>query len=727
MRRWFWAAGIIAAMTATQAQAHYIIIRMNIGKIPGEQAPDGPRGPNGAGAGAPGMAGGPGLMAPGMAGAGGGGRPGGGGAAPGMVGPGGGPGMAGVGGAGGLRPGGGAGGLRPGGGAGSLGGPPPGMGMGAGGDPRGGGAGVGPVSPGGSAGGAFGGASNEDFDSFPYVIMAVIELKDTASHKNEKYPSLPSQWRHAYGQTALFNDGATIQSFIAPVDTPRKRLANFRKSTEQSRTKSAADYLNNAEFALSHGLLAECEELITEAGKQESKSEADKKKLAACAKVLAELNRPSDGQTTVGNWEKRLAGYGVTYSDKGHYAVFYTPKAIQVPVEVIRRGTLLENHMRAFYLWFALKGHALTFPQEKLVAIMVPDANTFKAQADALQVKTESDALFAPRDNVAIFSSHRLDELFMSLTKQTQPEWSKGWNRDELLKGKEISNAKEVKKANSMNSKDFYKEEYPRMQTLALLEKAMEDEAELAAVSHEGTDQLAVAAGLFSRNVILPEWLEFGFASVFETPKGPFAGADGSARVAFWPGYGGPSWAYLRQFKKWADSKDELSKLDAPADALKRTVTGVYFQRASKKVDLTIDDKLSGTEKEKREKEVKRAKEEVFRAKTHAWALTYYLAKWKLDDFLAFNRELVNMPHDLEMDDQTVLLTFAKAFKVAKPDGTIDEKKFADLADDWFRVIKREEVPGKDIQLKDPKRPESKSPAGGPGGGPSGPKPPGGA
>src|SRR5260221_4378947 len=61
MRRWFWTAAIVAGLTATQAQAHYIIIRMNIGKIPGEEAPDKPRGPNGPGAGGPGMAAGPGM------------------------------------------------------------------------------------------------------------------------------------------------------------------------------------------------------------------------------------------------------------------------------------------------------------------------------------------------------------------------------------------------------------------------------------------------------------------------------------------------------------------------------------------------------------------------------------------------------------------------------------------------------------------------------------------
>src|SRR5262249_10781012 len=367
-------------------------------------------------------------------------------------------------------------------------------------------------------------APNEEFDTFETLVIAVIELKDPKPHLNEKYQNL-AQYKHAYGQTALYNDGSSIQSFIAPIQTPRARLAVQRRATDQSKSKTASDYLSIAEFALSHGLLPECEELISEAGKQEAKSELDKKKLAACAKVLANLNRPSDGQADVSQWEKRLAGYGVAYSDKGHYAVFYTPKSLQVPQEVTHRANLLENHMRAFYLWFALKGQALAFPQEKLAAVITGDTSSFKAQMEALQVKTDGDSLFAPRDNVAIFSNQRLDSGYDKFSKETRSYWTEGWSREELLKGREITNnTKKVRDTLGVKQKDFLKEVYPKMQTLALLEKALEDEAELAAVSHEGTRQLAVASGLFSRNVILPEWVSFGFASVFETPKGPFAG-----------------------------------------------------------------------------------------------------------------------------------------------------------------------------------------------------------
>src|SRR5262249_23931090 len=185
MRRWFWAAALVTGLTATQAQAHYIIIRMNIGKnaedAPSNQSPRGPGMPGiGAPAGPPGLGGrgrgGPAITGIGGAGGAGGGRgqggAGGAPAGPGIAGPGLGPGV----GLPGVGPGMGGGAPR-GGQGGSAMGPP--AGMGGIGDPRGGprGAGVG-------AAGAP--APTEDFDSFEMVVMVAVEMKDPVAHKNEK-------------------------------------------------------------------------------------------------------------------------------------------------------------------------------------------------------------------------------------------------------------------------------------------------------------------------------------------------------------------------------------------------------------------------------------------------------------------------------------------------------------------------------------------------------------
>src|SRR5438270_719054 len=82
-----------------------------------------------------------------------------------------------------------------------------------------------------------------------------------------------------------------------------------------------------------------------------------------------------------------------------------------------------------------------------------------------------------------------------------------------------------------------------RRETLALLERALGEEAERASVTHDGSRQLFVATSLIPRTVVPPQWVEFGSASVFETPKGPFPEAPIGAAVAIYPGVGGPSWA----------------------------------------------------------------------------------------------------------------------------------------------------------------------------------------
>jgi hypothetical protein len=552
-------------------------------------------------------------------------------------------------------------------------------------------------------------AGSEEFDTFDSIVMAVIELDDPKRHVNEALssgagtamPTYVAQYKTKYGQVALYNDDETLQSFIVPAATPKARFLNHRRNL----AKTADAFLYEAEWALAHGLIKECEELIAEAAQLPDPSAQAKEKLAACAKAKAMLEKPFEGTEGMTVWRERLPGFAVATSEKGHYAIFYTGAGQGVPHEVKHLGDLLEHQMKGLCLWFALRGKPLSLPDDKLVAVQVDNESSFRAQRALLDLPGMSEGFYAPRDNIAVFSSHRLDEGYVTFSSQMKSYWSEGWNRDELLKGKTLGNLRSAAKKANMNMNEFLKREFPKMQTMALLEKALEDEAELAAVSHEGTRQLATAAGFFARNVVLPEWVSSGFASLFETPKGPFAGADGTAQVAFWPSFGAPSWAYLRQFQNWAKSKDEFVKLDAAPDALRRTVTDAYFHKARLPQDLQIDQNLSRTERERREKEIARAKESTFRANALSWSLNYYLAKHRLADYVTYLNDLRNLPRDLELDDQTLLVTFARSFKLTNAAGdAVDEGKFSALANDWFKEMAKEETPGKDIKLPAPKR-----------------------
>jgi hypothetical protein len=187
-------------------------------------------------------------------------------------------------------------------------------------------------------------------------------------------------------------------------------------------------------------------------------------------------------------------------------------------------------------------------------------------------------------------------------------------------------------------------------QTLALIQKSLEVDAELASTTHEGARQLMAALGLLPRNVNAPEWIQFGIGSFFETPKG-----------APWGGAGGPNWLYLPQYKDWF-SKRELAR---PWEELKNVVTDRNFRMTN-----------AGKDEAK-----------VLKARTMAWSLTFFLMQKRLDGLMEYYRELSRLPRDMDFDGDTLLLVFATAFKCLDNKGKPDETQLARLANDWRNFI----------------------------------------
>jgi hypothetical protein len=644
-----------------------------------------------------------------------GGNPGGGGnfgpgRGPGMGGPGGfGPGgVGGAGGPGGVGPGG----FGPGGvgGAGGPGGVGPG-GVGGAGGP--GGVGPGGVGPGGAGGG--GGLPNEvKFDTSEVYVIVAVELEHDQKITNDNLQI--KQWKHHWGATAEFNDNINIIVDQLKHKTPHKKFAEDKARAIAKKDHDAREFLGLAEYALNHGLVDEGIAVLDDLAKSmpAGASEHAKNVIAKYKEVRDALAKPAADGPAVADWRKRLSSYTPATSKDGHYVMFFNDQTKEVPEEVKRRLDLLEQNMRAFYAWFALHEIALKVPEEKLVTIMAADTTTYRQQRAAIDAPpTVSDGFFAPRDNVAVFSNQRMDEPYQVFSKMMQESvWKKYPNRDALLKG--LQAPRDLKK-----EKDW-KNEFRRIQTLALVDKALEHEAEVASVTHEGSRQLAIAADLFPRTLAAPEWISFGFASLFDTPKGPYPGANGAAKVAFWQTYGSPNWAYARPFVIWANSKDPLTKLDDPALALKRTVTDYFFQTARRDVKDEVDATLPESERKKKEQQINRSKEELLRARAQAWGLTYYLAQNRVQDLLTYFQELSKLPRDLELDDQTMLMTFARAFKLLNADGTaIDEGKLAVLANSWFDFVKRIDVPlNQDYALtkrQDKSTTENRGGQGGPG------------
>ena len=171
------------------------------------------------------------------------------------------------------------------------------------------------------------------------------------------------------------------------------------------------------------------------------------------------------------------------------------------------------------------------------------------------------------------------------------------------------------------------------VQTMLIVRKALEEDAERATITHEGTRQLLVAAGLFPRHVNVPEWVLSGLASYFETPI-----------QAVYPGVGLPSWTHLVAFK-------HLQKTQAftrPAEVLYNTMTDRYFAKARLTTNLA-------KEHNDNDRLAEQAHADWELARCTAWALVYYLVKSEringINELIAYGREMNQLPRDLELGE----------------------------------------------------------------------------
>jgi len=222
------------------------------------------------------------------------------------------------------------------------------------------------------------------------------------------------------------------------------------------------------EFALAHGLVDEFAELFDGLAKDQERAapaapnELDRA-VKAYSQVKAGLDKPIDRDDLAQFWKTRLS---CRDEASKHYVVLYTA-AISNPPEVQSRLEALERHMREFYYWFALKGQALPMPKEKMVAVLIDQVNDFLQLRSAQDEPLVSDGFYAQRDQICVFSAQRTDAPFQAFIRQTHPIWQRGFERAKLLDGTE------TRKVNTTTP-----DEFARYQTLALLEKALEDEAD---------------------------------------------------------------------------------------------------------------------------------------------------------------------------------------------------------------------------------------------------------
>ncbi|MFO0808116.1 MAG: DUF1570 domain-containing protein [Gemmataceae bacterium] len=528
-----------------------------------------------------------------------------------------------------------------------------------------------------------GGQTSAEIDTNAVTVVAVIQAKV------KRVPTVPgkpaavnvtTKWSEGKGFTRLYN-GAGVEAYLLPAASPHTRYIAKHDAAFKNRTSDKVFDL--ADWCLTHGLIEEFTKLMDElVAAKDDQNSSNSEKLRAAVKAYATTKaavaKPTNDDSYSAFWKARLSARA---EQSAHYTLIYNAPVANPP-EVKERLGMLEDQMKAFYYWFALKGVALPMPKDKLVAILIDSPDEFRKQRAVVEDEPlVSDGFYAARDHVAVFSTQRIDAPYQMFLRSTQPIWQTGFNKQGLLDGTE------KRKVGVLPG------DWARYQTLALLEKGLEVEGERAAISHEGSRQLMVASGLMPRTVIPPQWTAFGTAAVFETPKGPFPLAQLEASVAWFSGYGTPSWAYLRQFRDW----EQKNQLGDPRTLLTTVVTDGYFNSV-----LGAKDRQG-----------------LLKARTTAWSLAFFLMKERLPGMMRYLQELSALPRDIEVDSRTLLACFARAFDVANStqDG-IDPQKFEELAKNWIAYTKGLVAPGFEYGLDKPApSTDPNNPAGGQPGG----------
>jgi hypothetical protein len=523
------------------------------------------------------------------------------------------------------------------------------MGFPAGAGMAGGGGGILGMIPG------LGGLGRNDVEDNARFIVAVVEVRGAQNNYVRNLEAgLPIAVQHKWGSTHLRAQTLLSRTILLkdgggkPLETVTDRYTKVEYPKAFATSPPEPDkVLELAGWCLEHGLVSRFVEVMDKLVELDKNLPAS----VAYAKVKAALKQPPEKNDTAGAWRAKLMeGYKITEKEGYHYALLHSSSAGSA-ADLEQMLDTLENTFKGFYYWWAWRGIDLPVPRERQLAVVTDKTDDLHRFHRILTSgPMVGDGFFARREGLTVLSSRRLDESYDALEKFSNQFWSKGFVREAVLTGQKGAGV--PKGADESIIWDA--------QMLALLLKAMETEAQRTTVSHDASRQLMYTAGLLPRNVSAPEWFLFGMGSFFETsPQSP------------WPTIGAPSFYWQPLFK---ELKGENRLQRTPADTLRMVVTDGYFRSIGPRGEA---DSL-----------IRKAHDEGLRkARATSWALTYWLAKYKLEELRRYCKELSKLPRDLELDESTLLEAFARAMGAVGPDNKPNAAKLADLANQWFNYM----------------------------------------
>jgi hypothetical protein len=469
---------------------------------------------------------------------------------------------------------------------------------------------------------------------------------------------------HRWGKHAKFiwpTVGAPIQINVIAQNSPAKEFEKQFKTKEKEKAKEVR-WVTAADWALRHGLVKEFHATMEEFKKVEPKHAA----VVNYTRVQNALKKPfgSDDPAAEGLLQDLAEkNFRKVPDESGHYVVLTNlPPNPQNEALVKRRLKSFDEVVENFYYWFAIQTELPQpeFPKHRLAVLLTSDAEEHHDKLARWGFPVTLNGAFSSRrDNLVVLSARRFDEAFTNFEKANINLWSGvKLNREELISGA-VWDRPEGKNPQ-------YVATIAGLQMLAITQKAMEEDVQRAAFTHEGVRQLLLASGIAPRNVAVPDWYLSGFASFFET-----------SNLAPYAGFGVPSWTNLITFKHCR----KQGKLGKAPGALMDVLTDKHF-RDAQRTHLEMQDATAD-----KEALFDQYREELEMARSSSWAFVYYLAKTKkFGKLLKYGQELNNLPRDLDLEDQALQAAFARAFAPSdsKNPGVLDPSWFPGMAAAWY-------------------------------------------
>ena len=634
------------------------------------------------------------------------------------------------------------------------------MGGGEGTDYGSGGTPMGPIGPMGPMGGQPA-APKTALDKSVVVVVPFTSITKKLLYPDKSFqPSTNPQWllvKNKFGSTYIYQDNTSVQLYPIHNYSLEKNIRDTWLAWSTKRNfEGIYDICTDA---LAAGMVDEALKYADDMVNQISvrKDTAPPTKVLEFAKaykqISAKLNAAPTQADDAEEWKTKLGASGFTQGK--HYTLVYWGERQISPEDINRRLGLLDKNFKAFYLWHALQGIALTVPDKRIVTILADRSTDMIRLRDALDGLTiKSDAFYSPANDLIVISPERMDDVGSSFNQVAQSQYKVGWSRDELLRGK----------APIVKGQAQTPVEVARMMTYALVDKALEEEADHSAISREASRQLFSASGLLPRNVILPKWVDSGTASFFHHPKGPLFIRDeksskSAMAIGLATGHGSPNYILHRVYRDMTARKE----LNPSAETLLRNViTDRYFAAIDQGFDVdpapvpapvaggqtgapgvgprgpmrsgpigpmgsggpnggpmgdspppVIDAGARRMTKEKLE----------LKADVTSWSLLYYLSRDRMYGMQKFYAELRRMPRDLPLDPNLTLTLFATCFNLMDKDKPteIDKLAFKRFADSWVQYMSNVRVNGGDIPVNASASDPTANTGGGGFGGPMGP------